>query len=153
MLNSFVEGNEWIVANGEDKCIGKWTRIVGNSRTVVDYILMDQALWNGVDKVVVDEMGHLEVGSDHCWIWLDLSDKINKTLGGKRRMKWNIQSSANWDVYRAKLESTIMADINGPRNDKSAEEEGKRLMGCIIEAAEQTVGKKPILPWEKRERE
>ena len=39
ILNSFVKRNKLCVMNHSDKCTGHWTRMEGDSKSVIDYII------------------------------------------------------------------------------------------------------------------
>ena len=75
-------------------------------------------------KIVIDEMGELDVGSDHCWLWMDLNVRVKTSTQSQRRMKWNISKQTDWGLFRdtlaRKLEikkKALSSEAGGIEND------------------------------------
>ena len=91
-FNKMIEKNKLIVLNAVDSCVGTWTREEGGSKSVLDYVVIDQEDERAVVDVKIDEekeyapvnLGeNLGVTSDHNAIltklnWLVETENIKK---------------------------------------------------------------------------
>ena len=51
----------WVIGN--KCCVGRWTREGGEKKSVIDYMLFGKGL--DVIKMVIEDLGNLDIGSDH----------------------------------------------------------------------------------------
>lgn len=59
VMNKFLTKNGLIVMNLSDKCQGKWTRVEGNSKSAIDYVLTTSDCY--VKNMVIDEEKNFSV--------------------------------------------------------------------------------------------
>ena len=55
LLLKLADVNQLNILNTTDKCEGLWTRTDGNSKSVIDYILVDHQSETAVEEMVIDE--------------------------------------------------------------------------------------------------
>lgn len=55
ILCEMMEENDLILANTVDRCEGKWTRIEGLKKSIIDYIMLEKKEKENIKKVVIDE--------------------------------------------------------------------------------------------------
>ena len=61
-------------------CSGLWTRQRGNSRSVLDFIVMSAEHMDTVLDMTVDQSGLHAGGSDHNGCWIKIKDKFKNLL-------------------------------------------------------------------------
>ena len=66
-MMKLVKRNCMWVANSSDRCEGKWTRVQGNRRSVIDYVIIDSRMKGKCRRVCVEEMkgGLYDSHTDH----------------------------------------------------------------------------------------
>ena len=88
-----LENNLNIVNSSKEKCEGLWTRIEGENKSIIDYVLIDEKEANKVIKMKIDENKdytpyHVSqsriIYSDHCAIrikmnWRTIDNEIDNT--------------------------------------------------------------------------
>ena len=77
ILSDIMETNHLLMLNDTPKCEGTFTRIMNDSRTCIDYILANEAMYNHINSMNIDEAKNTDI-SDHNWIEVHLN--INKAL-------------------------------------------------------------------------
>ena len=89
MMEELANEQDMYFANNDDKCEGKWTRIMGEERSVLDYILVKSDDREYIGKMTIDESkektpywgvttdnGTKVVYSDHCMMELVMNWRI-----------------------------------------------------------------------------
>ena len=71
-LLEFVERWNLIIMNCDTKCRGTFTRIYRDNKSVIDYILVNEAMYKHYDSMVIDEDKLLYDLSDHVYIYVDV---------------------------------------------------------------------------------
>ena len=79
----------------------------GVHRSVIDYILVDNHTSQYVTQIRIDDLGELEVGSDHNWIWCDLDFPIGRTKTPCSRKQWKINEGTEWQLFREGMDESI----------------------------------------------
>ena len=110
-LNTFINEHSLRVANFHTSASGKWTRIqqtkVGEEKSAIDYILLDESLYCGVKEVLIDESKLLTpywvttrkgirsvISSDHCAMTLKIGVELGSIEEPKQDTKiWKITSA------------------------------------------------------------
>jgi len=143
---------EWGVemVNRSRKCKGKWTRMRGNQKSEIDFVLVNKGKLDCIDSMKIDEKGgRLAQGSDHNWI------EVQFTLTGKLKTmradteRWDIGKRTNWEQFRkclgGKLRKWRQEYENVRRTDGGdVKVVYQELIKCIIEAAKETIGIREI---------
>ena len=93
--------------NREDKCIGKWTRMRGEERSIVDYILGDQDTTENLRKMYIDDEGKWACRSDHVWLTAEVKWTKENTRTNKKEGRWKIREDTEWDGFRAQIDREI----------------------------------------------
>ena len=61
---------DYVVENKLQCCVGRWTWESGEKKSLMNYMLLGKGL--GVIKMVVEDSGNLDIGSDHNLIWSEV---------------------------------------------------------------------------------
>ena len=90
---------------------GLWTRQRAGVSTIIDYAVIAQEHLSSVMSMFIDEQGLYGGGSDHNWIFLDLSDnlvkKIRKYNAPQVKPSWNISHDQDWEPFKATLNDIV----------------------------------------------
>ena len=77
-----IKNQELTILNSSRKCVGKWTRIEGESKSILDYIIVDENEKDTLITMKIDEDKHLTpctiteermIPSDHCAIMISFN--------------------------------------------------------------------------------
>ena len=71
-LSEFVERWNLIIMNCDTKCRGTFTRIESDNKSVIDYILVNEAMYKHYDSMEIDEDKLLCNLTDHVYIYVDI---------------------------------------------------------------------------------
>ena len=106
-----VDRQSMWVGNASDKCAGNRTRVQGASRSVIDYVLVENDMKRMVRKVrVEEESGGGDLNhTDHKLVWVELTSEIQKGQGkssvGVNR--WMVGRRVRWKAYRKRLKEKV----------------------------------------------
>lgn len=105
LLSYLIEITNLNVLNCHESCSGRYTWQRGNLKSVIDYALATDGIFNEIESVTIDELALYDVGSDHNAVVIQgqagMSADIQKPLP---RVKWNIKESTDWALFRDKLD-------------------------------------------------
>ena len=131
----------FVIANKMPYAVGKWTWVRGKSKSILDYMLVDEALIQKLKSFVVDD-GTRDIGSDHSWI-------IGRVKIGKRRrkkirkrvatQKWKINSNTKWDKFTSRCDE-LFEEMSGGNEWRDGEEMYGAVVNNLIKAGEEVVG-------------
>jgi len=68
LLLNFMERWNLVMLNADDRCMGTYTRIMGNDRSVIDFMLVDEKVYDKFKGMEIDEDKVKFDLSDHCYI-------------------------------------------------------------------------------------
>ena len=105
-LFSFIENNQLHMINGTDLCKGKWTRMSRDSRSIIDYVMVEDHNVNKVIRVEINDLGDkLGVVADHNWIEVSWQHKKGEDVKYLVLMepRWDFKNDQRWDRYRSGL--------------------------------------------------
>ena len=88
LLMELAERNQLEILNLSSKCKGRYTRKNEHSKSVIDYVLCNQAMQNLVREMEIDEDQLRSQISDHCMINVVLEIPV-KDKGEKREKKFD----------------------------------------------------------------
>jgi hypothetical protein len=143
----WIEEQGLIVANGLKSCVGKWTRMQKESKSVLDYILIDSGLT--VESMFIDDNGKYYIKSDHNLMVIRLQTKAMRQKISAKRV-WKVEEDTDWHVYEELIgkkleEKGVWAQVQQERvEQKSIERLSNSLAEAIKDAAEESVGSKII---------
>ena len=119
ILLKTVKEQEMIIINANNKCKGMWTRIEGNKKSVIDYVLTGEENENNIKEMIIDEnkvntpfhiVNKRTIYSDHCSIIL--------------KMNWYIKGKIEDEKYGMKINKKTLQKFHEMTN-------GKRLTNII----------------------
>ena len=113
-LRQLVDDLNMVIINETEKCEGQWTRVNTkrqSERSVIDYIITTQDMYNEVLEMKVDEDECYKLSgknpSDHNTIILNTMLAQQQSIKEKREVKWRITNKTEWTKYRQKLKENM----------------------------------------------
>ena len=91
------------ILNKLEICEGKWTRIQGNKKSILDYVMVNKGDGNYLNKMVIDENKentpfHIIKGktvySDHCAIYISMNWLLASSKERETKYKTVVNSRA-----------------------------------------------------------
>ena len=137
-----VEG-DWSTRISE----GLWTWQRNGLSTIIDYGVISPNDLNTVKSFVIDDKGHYPSGSDHNWIFCELSDSFKVKMKLTRdkvvnKPKWNFKDDHDWKPFTDAVESIL---VNKPNLDTlDVNNLAKELTSVLSDAAKTSIGFKPL---------
>ena len=90
---------------------GLWTRQRGGISTILDYAVISQEHASSVISMTIDDQGRYGGGSDHNWIFLELTDRFAKkkrfVSGQSRKPTWDIKDDQDWTEYQRLIRESL----------------------------------------------
>ena len=108
----FLNDTNCVHVNGcQNLTTGLWTRQRSGVSTILDYGVVGRENLTSVLSMLIDDQGVYGGGSDHNWIFMDLSDDlvkkhINSNIP-KRRASWNISHDQDWSAFQTTLDNLV----------------------------------------------
>jgi hypothetical protein len=137
VMMSLVEECGLEVCNGRSDCEGRWTRVQGERRSVIDYVLGEWRCRESNSRVRVEEgsggggLSH----TDHKLVWVE---RNKATVGvescGAGVVKWCLESGCKWEEYRLKLGATEALMASGLQAANVERERGEVLGQGLVDA-------------------
>ena len=139
LLQETIENNLTIL-NTMPKCIGKWTRILGTEKSIIDYAIVNKEDELSVESIRIDEdkmdtprykKGNKYVYTDHCAIITEMNwTKANKLKPKEETVVINKETLAKFYEETNKTKLTKIANKKTNLNDKYREwqDEVKKIM-------------------------
>ena len=104
LLMDMVKTCKLQLINEGIKCIGKWTWMRKDQKSVIDYVTMDGIMESNLLKMIIDEEGkNWLAGSDHSLIEIFLNLNVSNNTSTDNIPKWNINDNTDWHKFREKL--------------------------------------------------
>ena len=126
---------------------GLWTWQRNGISTVIDYGVISPNDLNTVKSFVIDDKGQYPSGSDHNWIFCELSDSFKaklKITGNKviNKPKWNFKDDHDWKPFTDTVGQLL---ANKPNLDNlDVDSLAKELTDVLSNAAKTSIGFKPL---------
>ena len=89
MIIEWMDKYELILLNTDEKCKGTFTRIRGNQKTTIDYVLVNKKIYENFVQMHIDEEKMIIDGSDHNLITVDLHIRNKNAM---KKAKWQTYS-------------------------------------------------------------
>ena len=104
-----MENYNLVLLNGDDLCIGETTREENGHKSSIDFVLVNDQLYNSFSTMLIDENKELFDISDHCLLKVDLVSKKNKqgNIKTERIDYFSVKDSLR-DEFVQKVEDLIM---------------------------------------------
>ena len=86
-------------------CVGRWTWESGEKKSVIGYMF-----GKGLDviKMVVEDSGNLDIGSDHNLIWSEVVWGLIEVEVRRERYKWRVDGRLGWEHYHEAVEEEFI---------------------------------------------
>ena len=85
MITDWMEEYSLITLNLEERCEGTYTRIQGETKTTIDYVMVNRKIYENFEKMHIDEEKEIIEGSDHNLITVNLRFKDKNIF---KKTKW-----------------------------------------------------------------
>ena len=121
MMLEFSDRWGLTILNADDKCNGKYTRVQGEEKSVIDFYLANECMYKKFVRMKVDEDKEEFDLSDHCYIRADF-----KIEGRKKREKKEVIKEI--EFYAVKEKPRMNKFIKG-MEDKFRDAEGMDIQG------------------------
>jgi hypothetical protein len=106
LVENLAEVTYVIIINTDNKCIGETTWNRGSQKSVIDYVLCTENIYEYVESLYIDENQQYSIGSDHNFLILKMNcPAIVRTSPQKQdkcenMSKWNIKCDTDWDCFQ-----------------------------------------------------
>ena len=98
VFENLVEECNMEIMNLHAKCEGTWTWMRGESKSRIDYVLMNGKMAQKFVKMTIDEKGkQWEAGSDHSLIEVCMHEE-KATTKKEREKEWSLTEGTNWPL-------------------------------------------------------
>ena len=118
---------------------GLWTRQRGGVSTILDYAGISREHASSVVRMEIDDCGLFGGGSDHNWLFIDLSVYFVKKKRLHHRQfkkpRWNIRDDQDWSAYKR----SVLSNIKQIKTD-SVESLNTSLSGVLLQSMADEVG-------------
>ena len=120
VLKEMAEKQDMLIVNTDERCEGKWTRMMGDERSVLDYMMVKNDDKDYIQKIYIDEEKNMTpywitkeedqriIYADHCmmmmiidWKMMLVETAVNKKYMGKKE----------YDNYRREIEENNVSRI------------------------------------------
>lgn len=128
MLMEWVDEQGMIMLNLDEKCEGKYTRIRGDQRTTVDYIMVNRKIYSIFEGMKIDEKKEIIENSDHVFISMKMRATNNQS--GFKKPKWITKkylSDKEKDIEELVDEIENKWEENYPKQTQKLMEEVERI--------------------------
>ena len=68
LMLDFMQKWNLVMLNVDERCRGKYTRVQGNERSVIDYYLVNELMYRRFEGLVIDDEKEMFDLSDHCYM-------------------------------------------------------------------------------------
>ena len=143
---NFLSNSSCAQINGRaDITTGLWTRQQGGISSVLDYAVVSVEHLPSVQSMFIDDQGCFGGGSDHNWIFLEMTDNFVKKVRksnyySNKSQSWNISEYQDWSGFTSSLNNLVdQTDSNLDSFDLS-----KRVADILVKAGLDNIGYKRI---------
>ena len=132
------------IVNRDVKCKGKWTWASGERQTIIDYILVDNGIFQMTQNCEIDDEGRLDIGSDHNWMIVSINMKYQRRNRGGTKWVWNIKEETDWAGYQESLKVELQEWKNRFEDEGEVQEMNGDLTRRILKVAQEKIGRKEV---------
>ena len=119
---------------------GLWTRQQGGVSSVLDYGVVAREHLESVQSLFIDDKGNYGGGSDHNWIFLDMTDnfvkKVRHSNLATKKPSWRLSEYQDWSGFTSAVNSLV--DQTDVSLDSFAL--SKRVADILISAGKTNIG-------------
>ena len=134
------------IVNSLSVCEGLWTRIEGEEKSVIDYVLTFEEDTDIVEEMIIDEEKlitpyHIEsesrrrIYTDHCMI----SGRLNFSLENEQPKHTRVLGKEGWEAFRGKIEKIKISNLIDDRNIEESYKEWSKTIMKIKESCSKKV--------------
>ena len=118
---------------------GIWTREFEKSKSIIDYLLVDDSSESIVKKMIIDDRGQFSIQSDHNWI-------VSVIGANYMRIKWPTVKKTKWKLEKltkggASKFAKAFGEFYDATNGTNLEDLNNNILDCLNRAGEKVVGK------------
>ena len=114
LLLNLIEKWNLIMLNGDQRCLGEITRVQGRQRSAIDYILVNQNLYNKFVDMEIDEDKRKYDLSDHCLLEARFSETEIRNQGNAGQLVTNeyykINSEELKKLFLQEIEKQVLEE-------------------------------------------
>ena len=141
MILEWMENYELILLNMDEKCEGVFTRIRGEQKTTIDYVMVNRKIYENYESMHIDEDKMIIDGSDHNLITVNLKIKEKNAL---KKAKWKTNSFYTTKTEEVKEYIKDLGDMWEDGEEKDLQERlddmGKKAEISLKRTARRKVG-------------
>lgn len=137
MMLEFAERWNMVILNADDKCEGEYTRVQGNERSVIDYYLVDEKMYDRFESMVIDDDKDRYDLSDHCYMSARFRvSGVGEDMNGEG-WEWN-------EYYKVKDRALLDDFVRGVEEklDEMSEVDVIEFENVVKEKAEECLNRK-----------
>ena len=126
----FWKERDLTLCNNTDTCKGKWTRVSGDSRSILDLTVATEDAFKMVEMIEVDEANRCSIESrkaktDHNATIVTIKMKVEKEKEKKREI---IRCNGNWAAFNEALQSEIQNITSYDTLEKAIQKASKKVV-------------------------
>ena len=146
LLENLAESTDMVILNVDTKCTGETTWQRGPLKSVIDYVLCPQNMYNYIEYLCIDEEQNFSVGSDHNFLilkaHLPLDSEVTTAKKEEKEKinKWNINNDTNWSAFTSKI-NECFASWN-PSDFNNVDEMWTDFKSRLLNAGTKSIGYK-----------
>ena len=126
----FWKERDLVLCNNTTKCKGKWTRVDGESRSILDLTVATASAFNLIRTVEIDEMNKYSIESkkaktDHNATLITLQMKVEKEKEKKREI---VRCNGNWTAFDDVLQEELQNVESYDSLEKAIQKASKKII-------------------------
>ena len=144
---NFCSSHDLSILNCSPQCEGKWTWMRRDSRSIIDYMLLDNRIKENCRGMMIDDEGKKwPSDSDHNWMQMEIEcHQQVKKQKATTKPRWKIHPKTNWENFRNELKEKLVQwneVMNSVENKETMVELGyNKLVSVLQEVGEKTIGR------------
>jgi hypothetical protein len=94
------------VGNWLPVTVGKWTRMQGDKKSVLDYWLLEGVVAKRVNRIFIDDQGMYDIPSDHNVMLVEI--RMEGWEGTRRaRFGWKMGKKTDWALFGERVDAAL----------------------------------------------
>ncbi|XP_033127437.1 uncharacterized protein LOC117125145 [Anneissia japonica] len=140
-LIDFSNDSDLHIVNCSDKCTGKFTWFQNQHKSILDYGLVSNNVYDNIKEFLIDDHGIFNLGSDHNMITIEMDIQPTHKIQTVKTIDycWNIKHDQDWIPFQEDLVSRFN---NWDPDQLSANEAWDTWKSRVLFSAKNTIGYK-----------
>ena len=141
-VESLIENNNFILLNGDERCIGEVTREENGNKSTIDFMLVNRILYNDFVKLEIDENKTWFDLSDHCLMRARFITKNNISMNKKpspEKVQYYSVKEELKNEYLSELKNRLQRE---PKTDMNMDKFNEVVKTSMNEKLKKTVIRK-----------